>query len=84
MVDPLPKGLAREKVFRTSESMRLKPIEKQIVCEANPTWNTGDPKNQVQQVIIDHKWYEENRARTPGSSILLISLTSWSERNGWT
>ena len=52
-VDPLTKGLAREKVFKTLERMGLKVVEKWIVCEVNPTWKTRDPKKQVQWVIID-------------------------------
>ena len=47
LVDSLMKGLAREKVYETSERMGLRPIENWITCEVNQTWKTGDPKKQV-------------------------------------
>ena len=39
--------------------------------------NTGDLKKQVQRVIVDHKWYEENHAKIPRSSILIIQWLAW-------
>ena len=44
LVDPLTKGLAREKVFKTLERIGLKPIEIWITSEA--TWKTEILKNK--------------------------------------
>lgn len=37
LVDPLTKGLIREKIYNTSNKMRLIPIEKRVPHDGNPT-----------------------------------------------
>jgi hypothetical protein len=46
LADPLTKGLTREKVWKTSKGMGLKPIEDCITCNGNPTYRLEIPRNR--------------------------------------
>ena len=46
LADHLTKGLAREKVFKTSERMGLLLIERCITCEVKPTCRLKIPRNK--------------------------------------
>ena len=46
IADPLMKGLAREKVWKTSKGMGLKSIGSRITCDGNLTYRLEIPRNR--------------------------------------
>ena len=46
LADLLTKGLAWEKVWKTSKGIELKPVENWVICDNNPTYKLEIPRNK--------------------------------------